>query len=29
MEEQFKEYLAWTAEGKTNLFYAFRVVDFD
>jgi hypothetical protein len=29
MEEQFKEYLAWTGDGQDSLFYAFRAVEFN
>ena len=29
MEDQFKEYLAWTGEGNSGLFYAFRAVEFN
>ena len=29
MEEQFKDYLAWTGSADEELFYAFRVTDFD
>ena len=29
MEDQIKEYLAWTGEGNSGLFYAFRAVQFN
>jgi hypothetical protein len=29
MEDQFKDYLAWTDHTDAGLFYAFRVTDFD